>query len=122
MPPKGQGQKPGAQNGASGKPRALKSIQKTEDLLRNNAHAKRRGQGKERLVLKGLHELVKGKPSSTLSIMDIVLTAKLVTAFLGPCPWRGSLRYAHRLMLKSLISKTRALEIAALQNAMKVAA
>jgi hypothetical protein len=38
----------------------MRGIQKTEDMLKYNANAKRRGQGKERAVLKGLHDLVKG--------------------------------------------------------------
>lgn len=56
MGPKPQS-KPGPSNGGK---KPLRGIQKTEDLLKHNVHAKRRGQGKERAVLKGLHDLVKG--------------------------------------------------------------
>lgn len=59
MGPKAQNQKGGPQAGGPGK-KPFKLIQKTEDMLRGNANAKRRGHGKERVVLKGLHDLVKG--------------------------------------------------------------
>ncbi|GMK55217.1 hypothetical protein CspeluHIS016_0202730 [Cutaneotrichosporon spelunceum] len=81
MAPKPQS-KPGPPNGGK---KPMRSIQKTEDLLKQNVHAKRRGQGKERGVLKGLYDLVKASKNLPGSV------------------------------------STRALEIAALQNAIKAA-
>ncbi|BEI85520.1 hypothetical protein CcaverHIS002_0509210 [Cutaneotrichosporon cavernicola] len=78
----------GLSNGAK---KPMRSIQKTEDLLKHNVHAKRRGQGKERGVLKGLHDLVK--------------TSNNLPGFVSV----------------ERFAETRALEIAAMQNAIKAA-
>ncbi len=54
------GPKPQSKPASGGGKKPMRGIQKTEDMLKYNANAKRRGQGKERAVLKGLHDLVKG--------------------------------------------------------------
>lgn len=45
---------------ASGKARALKYIPRTQDLARSNESARQKSKGKAKLVLKEVHELVKG--------------------------------------------------------------
>lgn len=45
---------------AASKAKGFKSIPDTADLLRRNEGQKRKGKGKERAVLDGLHDLMKG--------------------------------------------------------------
>ncbi|KAL1411390.1 Ribonucleases P/MRP protein subunit pop1 [Vanrija albida] len=84
--PKG---KPAPTNG-KGKP--FKSIPKTSDLLNSNQQAKARGKGREKVVLKGVHDLIKN-------------ASKLP----------GALQVER-------FAEVRAIEIQALQNAVKLAA
>lgn len=60
MPGPSQNKKAGP-SAVTNKPRPFKSIPKTADLLQANEAAKRKGKGKERPVLNGLQDLVRGE-------------------------------------------------------------
>jgi len=90
---------------ASGKARALKYIPRTQDLSRSNESARQKSKGKARSVLKEVHDIVKG----THSPLQLDLTLAAANNLPGAIQVE---RYA----------ETRALEIAALQTAVRIAA
>lgn len=100
--PKG---KPAPTNG-KGKP--FKSIPKTSDLLNANQQAKARGKGREKVVLKGVHDLIKSALGRNISL---VYANHGTDANKLP----GAVQVER-------FAEVRAIEIQALQNAVKLAA